>query len=88
MENLPGLMKWTVQLKTAKERAAMANMTLEEEKRKIVSETVDTLTYCQTMGISRVTLTKRRNMGNVPFLTIGGRYRYFLPKKGGEYVGK
>jgi hypothetical protein len=93
MEYLPGLKMWTEQLRKANlkaaeanQKAAEANHLLEQEKRKVIEETVDTKTYCEVIGISRVTLISRRNKGKIEFVRVGTNYRYFLPKKGVEHA--
>jgi hypothetical protein len=88
MEHLSELKMWTEQLRKANQRAIEANLLLEEERWKVIEETVDAKAYCQAVGISHVTLLARRNKGKIPFVTIGAKYRYFLPEKGGEYVSK
>jgi hypothetical protein len=88
MDHLSELKMWTEQLRKANQRAIEANLLLEEERWKVIKDTVDAKGYCEAVGISKVTLIARRNKGKIPFMTIGARYRYFLPKGGGEHVGE
>jgi hypothetical protein len=75
--SLSTLTKWKLQI----QKVALK---IEEEEKKIRDLTVDTKTYCTIVGISRPTLIKRRKKGNIPHVTIGAEYRYFLPQKGGQ----
>jgi len=64
------------------EELRRANIKLKREKEKVINATVDTKLYCSTVGISRSTLTKRRDNGEISFVMLGDEYRYFLPEKG------
>ena len=72
---LSGLNSWTEKLRKAK-------IAVDNEKRKIIESTVDTATYCSSVGISRQTLTNRRIRGDVKYVMLNTEYRYFLPEEG------
>jgi hypothetical protein len=64
------------------EETRKANLKLQNEKNRIIANTVDTKEYCLKVGIARSTLTRHRDEGKIPFIMLGAEYRYFLPKKG------
>jgi hypothetical protein len=64
------------------EESKIANQKLQNERERIIADTVDTKLYCSTVGITRQTLARRRDAGTIPFVILGTEYRYFLPKKG------
>jgi hypothetical protein len=84
IEFLSGLTKWTAQLRDANLKAQEAKIKIEEEKKKVLDNTVDAKTYCSLLGISHVTLIKRRKRGAISFVEFGGKYRYFIQKEGGQ----
>lgn len=83
IEFLSGLTKWTAQLRDANVKAQEAKLKIEEEKKRVIENTVDAKTYCSLLGISNVTLIKRRKRGAISFVEFGGKYRYFLNTEGG-----
>ena len=58
-----------------------ASMEAQKERERIKRSTLGWKDYCRVYSISKPTLIKRRNLGEIPFVMLGSEFRYLIPVK-------
>lgn len=75
LRRISAILEWKNQLQEAGKK-------IQEEEKLLRSQTLSTKEYCERFGISRPTLNKRRSLGLVTCINVGGEKRYLLPEEG------